>query len=189
MAYGTGTGGNTKKVTIDVADTVVGDAVDFTMNGDIFNDASYINAAFIKTGTGTMEMNGTISTTNLASSIVEGTLLINKSGATIADVDFDLQGGTLALAAGTANTMGVVNVTAGSTLAVGAGASVTMENLTAGDGVALAITFAGDIDSKAVKVNTSLDAATLAKVRLNGRHAKQSSSGYLYTGGLMLIVR
>ena len=189
LAYGTGTGGNTKKVTIDVADTVVGDGVDFTMNGDIFNDGSYINAAFIKTGLGTMEMNGTISTTNLASSITEGTLLLNKSGATIADVDFDLQGGTLALAAGTANTMGVVNVTAGSTLAVGAGASVTMENLTAGDGVALAITFAGDIDSKAVKVNTSLDAATLAKVRLNGRHAKQSSSGYLYTGGLMVIVR
>ena len=177
---------------------MVGDAVDFTMNGDIFNDASYINAAFIKTGSGTMEMNGTISTTNLASSITEGTLLLNKSGATIADVDFDLQGGTLALAAGTANTMGVVNVTADSAVAVGAGTSAVavgagtsavLENLTVGDGATLAITFTGDIDGKGVKVNAALDDATLAKIKLNGRRAKQSSDGYLSIGGLMIIVR
>ena len=85
--------------------------------------------------------------------------------------------------------MGIINATTDSTLVVGAGASAVMENLAVGENATLAIAFAGDIDSKGVKVNTSLDAATLAKVRLNGRHAKQSSSGYLYTGGLMVIVR
>ena len=188
MLYSYNNGVSARYPGIDVADTVPGDAADFIQNGDIYNSPTYFNAAITKTGPGTMLMNGTFSTTNAVTRVNEGTLLLNKSGATIEGVDFDLQGGTLALAAGTANTMGVVNVTTNSTLAVGAGASVTMENLTVGDAT-LAIRYGGDIDIKGVKVNTALDDATLAKIRLNGRRAKQGSDGYLRTNGFVLIFR
>ena len=190
LAYGTGTGGNSKRVTFDVADTVAGDGIDFTMNGDIFNDPSYINAAIVKAGAGTMEMNGTISTTNLASQITGGTLLLNKSGATVAGVDFSLQGGTLACAVGTANTMGTVAAATSATISVGAGASLNLANLAVADGATLAVECADGVNAKAVKVNAALDDATLARVRLNGRRARQSPGGYLYYAvGFMLIVR
>ncbi|MBP5510045.1 MAG: hypothetical protein J6Z49_03935 [Kiritimatiellae bacterium] len=189
LAYASGKGGAEKKVTIDVADTVAGDGIDFTMNGDIYNDGSYMNAAFIKAGIGTMEMNGTITCTNVAPGIVEGTLLLNKTDATIAGVGFDLEGGTLACAAGTANAVAAVNVTADSAIAVGAGASFTMANVTVADGQTLSIECADGTSAKAVKVNATLDGVTLSRIRLNGRRPRQTSDGYLVLGGFMLIVR
>lgn len=189
LAYAGGASGSTKRVAIDVGDTVEGDGIDFTMNGDIFSDENYPNSAFIKKGIGTMEMNGTIMCTNVASSIVEGTLLLNKSGATIEGVDFSLQGGTLALAAGAANTMGAVSATADSTVSVGECSSLAMASLTVADGQTLAFDCADGKGKKAVKVNAALDAATLAKIRLNGRRPQQTSDGYLAIGGFMLIVR
>ena len=182
-------GANARYPGIDVADTVPGDAADFVQNGDIYNNPQYFNAAITKTGPGTMLMNGTFSTTNASTRIVEGTILLNKSGATLAEVGFDLMGGTLALAAGTANEVSNVVVTADSVLSVGAGATLTLANVTVAEGKMLAVEFAGDIDSKGVKVNTALDSATLSRIRLNGKRARQSSDGYLCRGGFMLIVR
>ena len=174
---------------IDVADTVPGDAADFIQNGDIYNSPTYFNAAITKTGPGTMLMNGTFSTTNAVTRVDEGTILLNKSGATIAGVDFDLRGGTLACAPGTANTMGAVSVAISSTIPLGAGVSLTMANLTVADGQTLAIDCADGTGAKAVKVNAALDDATCAKIRLNGRRPRQTSDGYLTIGGFMVIVR
>ena len=174
---------------IDVADTVPGEAADFIQNGDIYNSPTYYNTAITKTGPGTMLMNGTFSTTNAATRIVDGTILLNKTDATVAGVGFDLQGGTLACAAGTTNAMGAVSVTASATLPVGAGASLTMANVSVADGQTLAIESADGTGAKAVKVNAALDAATLSRIRLNGRRPTQTSDGYLVIGGFMLIVR
>ena len=43
--------------------------------------------------------------------------------------------------------------------------------------------------SKSVKVNTTLDATTRARIRLNGLRPSQTSDGYLCIGGFMMIFR
>lgn len=189
LSGGQGASGTKRTLMIDVADTVAGAASDFVMFGDIVNDGTYPNAAFLKSGAGTMEMQGTLLASNNAVRVTAGTLLLGKTGAVASSVPFSLEGGTLALAAGTANTAANVAVTADSTLSVGAGATLTLANVTVAEGKTLAVEYAGDIDSKAVKVNAALDSATLSRIRLNGKRARQSSDGYLCRGGFMLIVR
>jgi len=80
-------------------------------------------------------------------------------------------------------------VTADSALSVGAGATLTLANLTVAEGKMLTVEYAGDIDNKGVKVSAVLDSATLSRIRLNGKRARQSSDGYLCRGGFMVIVR
>ena len=187
-AHATGDNGSEKYLTIEVADTVEGDSTDFLLTGDITAWTDRKNASFIKTGAGTMEVDGTIYTTNRAVRVTEGTLLLSKSGATAAEVDFSLQGGTLALAAGTANTIDDVTLTADSIISVGAGASLTMASLTIPEGKTLGITFAGAVDSRSVKVSSALDSATLSRIRLNGKRARRSDAGYLYIGGFVISI-
>jgi hypothetical protein len=182
--------GTKRTFTIDVSDTVAGAASDFVMFGDIKNDSTYPNGEFAKSGVGTMEMQGTLLASNNAVRVTAGTLLLGKTDAVSPNVPFSLEGGTLALAAGTTNTTAAVSVTANSTLAVGAGAALTMANLTVNDGKTLAIECADGTRAKSVKVNTALDAATRSRIRLNGLRPEQTSDGYLFRiGGFMLIVR
>ena len=189
LAGAQGASGTKRTFTIDVADTVAGAASDFVMFGDIANDSGYPNGVFLKSGAGTMEMQGTLLASNNAVRVTAGTLLLGKTGAVGAQVPFSMEGGTLAFAAGTTNTVASVAATADSSLAVGAGAKLTLANVTVADGKTLAVEYAGDIDNKGVKVSTALDSATLSRITLNGKHARQSSDGYLCRGGFMVIVR
>ena len=172
-----------RNLIINVDDTVAGEASDFIFSGSIVNDGSYRNGGFVKSGAGTMEIQGLILASNNAVRVTAGTLLLGVNDAVSPDVPFSLEGGTLACAAGTANTTAAVNVTANSTLAVGAGAALTLANVTVADGQMLAIESADGAYAKSVKVNAALDAATRAKIRLNGRRPKQTSDGYLTIGG------
>jgi hypothetical protein len=128
-----------RNLIINVDDTVAGEASDFILSGSIVNDGSYRNGGFVKSGAGTMEIQGSILASNNAVRVTAGTLLLGVNDAVSPDVPFSLEGGTLACAAGTANTTAAVNMTANSTLAVGAGATLTMANLTVADGQTLAI--------------------------------------------------
>ena len=183
-AHSIGDNGTEKYLRIDVADTVEGDDTDFLLTGNISAWDDRKNASFSKDGPGTMEVDGTICTTNRAVRVAEGTLLLGRSGATAAEVDFSLQGGTLALADGTANTVDTVALTADSGISVASGASLTMADLTIADGKTLDIVGDGK-----VRVLASLDSATLSRIRLNGRRASQSSTGYLYVGGFVILFR
>ena len=178
-----------RNLIINVDDTVAGEASDFIFSGSIVNDGSYRNGGFVKSGAGTMEIQGSILASNNAVRVTAGTLLLGVNDAVSPDVPFSLEGGTLACAAGTANTTAAVNVTANSTLAVGAGAALTLANVTVADGQTLAIESADGAYAKAVKVNAALDVATRAKIRLNGRRPKQTSNGYLTIGGFTMIVK
>ena len=189
VAGSKGENGTKRTLTIDVADTVAGEASDFIMSGDITNDSGYPNGVFAKSGPGTMEMLGTITAGNNPVRVTAGTLLLGTNDAVAATVPFSLEGGTLACAAGTVNTMGAVSVTTNSTLAVGAGASLTMANISVADGQTLEIECADGTGAKAVKVTAALDDATRARIRLNGRRPRQTSDGYLAIGGFMMIVR
>ena len=178
-----------RNLIINVDDTVAGEASDFIFSGSIVNDGSYRNGGFVKSGAGTMEIQGSILASNNAVRVTAGTLLLGVNDAVSPNVPFSLEGGTLACAEGTANTAANVAVTANSTLALGAGASLTMANVTVADGKTLAIDCADGTRVKSVKVNTALDAAICSRIRLNGRRPKQTFDGYLCTSGFMIIVK
>ena len=182
-----------RETTIEVDDTVGGDAADFIFNGDIekLEGAKNDKAAFVKTGVGTMLMNGTLMYTNYPTRIVEGTLTLGRSGVTVMEHKFSLDGGTLALASGTTNMAAEVTVTANSTLAFGSGAALILSNLAIADGTLLALS--GDVPRKGLKVETALDAATLGRIRFaDGRKGavRQTSDGYVVSvpKGLAIVI-
>ena len=84
---------------------------------------------------------------------------------------------------------GTLAVTGDCMLSMGAGSAVSFADLTVADGKTLAVEYADGIDNRAVRVATELDAATLSRIKLNGRRAHQSPGGYLCVGGLMIIVK
>lgn len=174
-------------LTIDVADTVAGDETDFIFNGEA--RCNSFGAGLKKTGSGTMLVNGVISNSTY---IAEGTLLLGKSGAIATGEDtqvkFELQGGTLALAAGTENAVNGVTLTENSIISMGAGASLTIASLTIPEGKTLDIAFAGAVDSRSVKVLDTLDSPTLSRIRLNGRRPGQNEEGYLCPRGFIISV-
>ena len=171
---------------IAVEDTVAGDAADFIIDGDIDVESGYLYAAIVKTGLGTMRMDGSITYTKLPTRIIEGTLLLNKTEAVASGGSFSLEGGTLALAAGTANAAASIAVTAPSSLVVPAGATLNLASLTLGEDATLSIT--GDGAVGGVIVSSTLSDATLEKIRLNEKTAIQSSNGALCRPGLIISV-
>ena len=189
VAGAQGASGTQRTYTIDVADTVAGAASDFIMSGDITNDGGYPNGVFMKSGAGTMEMLGTIHAGNNPVRVTGGTLLFGTNDAVVATVPLTLEGGTIACAAGTTNTTAAVTVSTNTTITVGTTAALTMANVSVAEGQTLAIDCADGTSAKSVKVNTTLDAATRSRIRLNGRRPKQTEDGYLCIGGFMLIVR
>ena len=165
---------------ITVEDTVSGEDVDLLWNGSITNGN---NKTIAKYGAGTMQLNGQILYTG-ATPVVEGTLLLGQSNAVHADGGFSLQGGTLALAAGTANACAGIEVTADSTIDFGEGATLTLDNLTVAEGVTLTLT--GDADKK-LKLNGSLDGDGI--VVMGGKRVSRRADGYLGSNGLIILFR
>ena len=169
------------------------------MNGRMWHsrNGNHAQSAVVKTGAGTMQMNGQLAITNRPNRIVEGTFLLGANGVTLGgagvaangDTDFSLEGGALACAAGTTNAAGTLAVKGDCMLSMGAGSAVSFADLTVADGKNLAVEYADGIDNRAVRVATELDAATLSRITLNGRRAHQSPGGYLCAGGLMIIVK
>ena len=120
---------NLRETEINVSDTA--DGPDFVVNGDIYQNQQANghneHGAFVKTGVGTMLMNGTISSIhNNPTRIVEGTLLLGKSGALDPAHNMRLEGGTLALAVNTENAGGAFTVTKNSSLDFGDGATLAL---------------------------------------------------------------
>lgn len=185
FSRGSGTANN-RWPSFNVEDTA--DGADFVVNGDIYPDTANNNAAFAKDGAGTMLVNGGISCTNVATIVNEGVLLLGKSDVFADGSEVSLCGGTLGVAAGTANAISAVSATADSGISCGAGATLTISSLTLGDDVeTLAISTAGDGEYP-VTIGNTLDAETLAKIRLNGKHVVQASNGRLVRRGLVISI-
>ena len=190
LAKATGTASSScQYLTIDVGDTVAGDGTDFLVTGNIVNDSSFKMASFIKAGAGTMEIDGTIQTANIPVRVAEGVLLLGRSGATAAGVDFSLEGGSLALAAGTANSADAFALTADSTLSFGDGAAISLESLTIPDGATL--TLAGNVPSRGLRVSSDPGEETLGRIVFaDGRRGTVmwDSNGYVRANGKGLII-
>ena len=190
LAKATGTASSSYQyLTIDVGDTVAGDGTDFLVTGNIVNDSSYKMASFIKAGAGTMEIDGTIQTVNIPVRVAEGVLLLGRSGATAAGVDFSLEGGSLALAAGTANSADAFALTADSTLSFGDGAAISLVSLSIPDGATL--TLAGNVPSRGLRVSSDPGEETLGRIVFaDGRRGTVvwDSNGYVRANGKGLII-
>lgn len=188
--YLVGNGGNLREVTIDVDDTVVGDGADFIFNGNIEkeNGGNHYKSAFKKTGEGTMLMNGTLAYTNYPTRIVAGTLALGRSGVTVAEHKFSLDGGTLALAAGTTNEAATLAVTASSSLSFGTGSALVLADLLVQDGATLSLE--GDVPRNGLKVTQRLDEPTLARIMMDGSRAMQTGDGYIRrASGITIMIR
>ena len=185
---GTNKSTGVNNVTIDVEDTVAGEGVDFVMAGNISSDGSYKSSSFIKTGAGTMRLDG-IATLNQPIQLREGTLLLNRAeGSMAVGNNISLQGGTLALAAGTSNEVASVTLTASSAMEFGDGASFTCASLTIPEGSTLNLT--GDLKRPGLRVTTALDRETLRRISFNGAHASQDADGYIRKSrGFTVIVK
>ena len=185
---GTNKSTGVNNVTIDVEDTVAGEGVDFVMAGNISSDGSYKSSSFIKTGTGTMRLDG-VATLNQPIQVREGTLLLNRAEGSMATANqISLQGGTLALAAGTSNEVVSVTLTASSAMTFGEGASFTCANLTIPEGSTLNLT--GDLKHTGLRLTTALDRETLRRIRFSGARASQDADGYIRVGrGFTVIVK
>lgn len=161
---------NAPSLTIDVAE--VADGTDFLVAGDIVDLQANNPGYLVKTGAGTMQLDGAAKSIGGALSIAEGTLLLGASSN--AHTDFSLDGGVLAAAAGTENTAGTLAVTENSALVIESGATLTLANITVAEGKTLNVTIPGKTNLKVT--GTSLP---LSRIRVNGKSARQDENGYL----------
>jgi len=159
-------------LTIDVAE--VAEGTDFLVTGDIVDLQASNIGYLVKTGAGTMQLDGAVKSTGGALSVAEGTLLLGVSSD--AHTDFSLDGGTLAAAAGTTHTAGTLAVTAASSLEIASGATLTFADLEVSSGATLNATVPGKTN---LKVSAALSAEVLSRIRINGERARQDADGYL----------
>lgn len=184
-------------VTFDVAD-VTGDAdVDFTFEGNIllFKNVNYQNVTVVKSGAGTMRVNGITNFDKKPTQIRGGLWMLGGTGTMNANQSLVLDGGGLACAAGTTNSVGILTVSQSGRIVLGAGCEINFadsSSATWADNVQ--ITVEGDVAGSRIRFGT--DAAGLSQAqrrafRCNGKRMVLTEAGYLepYEGGLVLVVK
>ena len=135
-----------------------------------------------------MLVNGILSYTNTPTHIAEGTLALGRGGVTVAEHKFSLDGGTLALAAGTANEAAALTATASSSLSFGTDAALVLANLSVQDGATLSLE--GEVPRNGLKVTQRLDEPSLSRIMIDGSRAMQTGDGYIRrASGVTIIIR
>ena len=170
VSLGTGTGGNT---TFDVADVTASPAADLTISTAL-NNTCDVASGLIKTGTGTLTLNGANTFTG-GTTVNAGTLLVNG---TLLDVTV----GSGAVLAGT-GTVARVTVASGGTLAPGltvATGALCASNLTVQAGGALRLRMGSSSD--AVMVTGDLVLNGTVTLVSNGGTVNSSTPLFTYSG-------
>ena len=184
-------GGNT--MTFAVND--VADGVDFTMNGAITRNASEPDVLGVyKTGPGTMQLNASYNVGDTPTLIKGGTWLFNASSLASSTSPYTIDGGTLAVADGTANDLGVLTVgAAGGGITLGAGATLTFADSSAATWEAGERVVITGFEPKTIRFGTTKNALTpvqLGRFRTSeGRSVSIGNDGYLCYRGTALILR
>ena len=190
-------GNDPLEMKFDVAD-VTGDAdVDFTFGGDIllFKNSNYQNVTVVKTGAGTMRVNGVTNFDKNPTKIRRGLWMLGGTGTMNENQSLVLDGGGLACAAGTTNSVGSLTVSQSGRIVLGSGCEINFadsSSATWADNVQIAVE--GDIAGSRIRFGT--DAAGLTQgqrraFRCNGKRMVLTEAGYLvpYEGGLVLVVK
>ena len=126
-------GGNT--MTFAVNEVTGTPASDFIMNGAISRDANQTAVLGVyKTGSGTMELNASYNVATTPTLLKGGTWLFNASTLASASSPYTIDGGTLAVADGTTNSVGILTVGEnGGGINLGAGAMLTFADSSAAE--------------------------------------------------------
>ena len=183
-------GGNT--MTFAVNDVTGTSASDFIMNGVISRHSTESDVLGVyKTGAGTMELNASYNVGDTPTLLMGGTWLFNASSLASASSPYTIDGGTLAVADGTSNSLGVLTVgAAGGGITLGEGATLTFADSSAAEWTAgERVTITGFAE-KSIKFTGGLTAAQCRRFRTSeGKRLIVDMDGYLTFPGAMLILR
>ena len=178
-------GGNT--MTFAVND--VAEGPDFIMNGRMYlaSDMSAV-LGVCKTGPGTMQLNASYDISGVPTSVKNGTLLVNGSSLTSASDPYTIDGGTLAVADGTTNSLGVLTVGAsGGGIMLGAGATLTFADSSAAEWTGTSRLVVTGFAEKSIRIGTDASALTLDQRRRlrtsDGKRLYLDYDGFLTTTG------
>lgn len=179
----TDAGGNT--MTFAVGDVTGTPASDFIMNGAISRNASEPDVLGVyKTGSGTMQLNASYNVSGTPTFLKKGTWLLNGSSLTSASDPYTIDGGTLAVADGTANDLGVLTVgAAGGGITLGTAATLTFADSSAATWTGANKVVVTGFAEKSIRFGTTRDGLTTAqRVRLRTSDNKRlwlDAEGYL----------
>lgn len=179
---------------------------ELVVNGDVlpFQKNAGRKLQVFKTGKGIVRFNGTINFGNVTEEynvqpetrVQEGEIVFGKSACANADLAFSLEGGGLAAAEGTANSVGETKVSGVSTIRLEDGSSLSFPDLSGTEWAAGSrLNVTGDLKASRLRFGTSasgLTAAQLRMIRVNGnQRAQLDENGYLegFVPGIMMIVR
>ena len=182
-------GGNT--MTFAVLDVTGDSASDFIMNGAVSLNASEPDILGVyKTGPGTMQLNKSYNISGKPTLLKNGTWLLNGSSLTSAADPYTLDGGTLAVADGTANSLGVLTVGEnGGGITLGAGAMLSFADSSAAEwtGETTDKVIITGFAEKSIRFGTARDGlATAQRLRLrtsDDRRLFLDADGYLTAAG------
>ncbi len=182
-------GGNMTFAVSDVAE-----GTDFAMNGTIVVDSSYPNVTVYKTGPGTMQLNASYNVSGKPTLLKDGTWLVNGSSLTSASDPYTIDGGALAVAAGTSNSLGVLTVGEdGGGITLGDGATLTFADSSAAEWTAGESVVITGFTERSVRIGTSGSALTSAQMMRfrtsEGRRLILDPNGYLCYPGSVIILR
>ena len=187
-AYATG---NT--MTFAVGDVAEGS--DFIMNGYIDVHTTYTNTTVYKTGSGTIQLNKYVNTRGRPLILTEGTWFVNGSSLTRVADPYTIDGGTLAVADGTTNSLGVLTVGEnGGGINLGEGATLTFADSSAATWAGTNKVVVTGFAEKSIRFGTAKGGlADTQRRRLRTSDDKQlhiDSEGYLTRNiGLAIIIR
>ena len=176
----------------------VADGSDFVMNGAIDANPDFANATVYKTGPGTMQLNASYNISGKPTLLKKGTWLLNGSSLTSASDPYTIDGGTLAVADGTSNSLGVLTVgAAGGGITLGEGATLTFADSSAATwtGAATDRVVITGFAEKSIRFGATKEGLTTAqRVRLRTSDNKRlylDAEGYLTLSGpgTRLIIR
>lgn len=159
-----------RAITFDIGET--GDDADLIQNGTIAQHKDYPNGGLVKTGPGTLLLNGKVTCTTAPLRLNEGELRLGVSDICTAEQNLEIAGGRLALSDGATNALGSLTCTADASIALAPGARLALQELTLSDTAALALTGSG-----ALTVAQRLSLEDLARLTVDGAPAAQTPSG------------
>ena len=179
-------------LTFDVADVTDSAETDFTSAKLKAGDTE--NVTFVKKGTGTMLLSAVNEMGENPFEVADGTLALGCSGCLGETAKVALTGGSLAVAAGTANTLQSLAVGADTTLTLGDGATLTVTDPTAEWATGVTVNIVGDPKKCTLKFGDetgSLTSSQFRRIRWNGEKCHVTEDGTVVPGALgsVLIVR
>ena len=184
------------ELTFDIADVTGDAATDFAFGGDIriFKNRDYQNVTVVKTGAGTMRIDGLTDYTRNPTQVRGGMWMLGGSDTMNADQSIVLDGGSLGTAEGTANALKDLTVLQDATIVLKRGSSLSFGDCSTMEWESALIDVEGDLSTSQLRFGTSAAALTAAQQRMfrhHGQRMRLRADGVLeaYADGLKILYR